>query len=179
MAVGVSVSDAMRKSVVTISPDDTVDKALKTMVELDIGCVVVSERDKPVGIITDSNLLERVFYYGKDPKKVKAKEIMSHPLKSVPPDMDLEDAAKLMRDLKLKRLPVVRNGKLVGILTETELVNISPAIYEIIAEHIEMRSGLPESLESRVTGICDSCGNYSEDLKLVNGLLLCTTCREE
>ena len=178
MAVGISVSDAMRKSVVTVSPEDSVDKALKAMVELDIGCVVVSDREKPLGIITDSNLLKRVFYQGSDPKKIKAKEVMSHPLRSAPPNMDLEDAAKLMRDLKLKRLPVVDGDRLVGLLTETELIRISPAVHDIIAENIEIRSNVPETAETRVAGICDSCGNYSEDLKLVNGLLLCSTCRE-
>jgi CBS domain-containing protein len=179
MPVEIKVADAMRKSVVTIHPDDTVDKALRAMVDLDIGCVIVSDKANPLGVITDSNLLERVFYQKRDPSKVKAKDIMSHPLKSIGPDADLEEAAKLMRDLRMKRLPVVKNNKLIGIITETELINISPALFAIIAEHIELRSGLPDTHETPVSGICDSCANYSENLQLIEGMLLCKTCREE
>lgn len=179
MAVGINVADTMRKSVVTIHPEDTVDKALRAMVDLDIGCVIVSDKAKPLGIITDSNLLERVFYKKKDPSKIKAKDVMSHPLKYIDPGADIEEAAGLMRDLKMKRLPVVKNNKLVGLLTETELINISPAVYEIIQENIELRASLPESHSSRVTGICDSCGNYSENLKLSEGMLICASCRQE
>lgn len=179
MAVGIKINDTMRRSVVTIKPEDTAETALKAMVDLDIGCVIVSEKDQPLGIITDSNLLARVFYKNKKPSEVKAKDIMSHPLKSIGPEADLEEAAELMRDLKLKRLPVVENGRLVGILTETEVINVSPALYEIIGESIELRSGVSGSERSNITGICDSCGNYSENLKAEEGMLLCRVCREE
>jgi len=179
MPVGIKVSDAMRRSVVTVNPEDTVDKALKAMVELDIGCVIVSDKEKPIGIITDSNLLERVFSKGRDPAKVKAREVMSHPLRYVSPDKDIEEAAALMRDLRLKRLPVVEKGRLVGLITETELINISPALFEIAAENIKLRSSFPSSSPHSVSGICDSCGNYSEDLRLVDGILVCPDCREE
>lgn len=179
MAVGIKVADAMRKSVVTIHPEDTVDKALNAMVNLDIGCVVVSDKTTPIGIITDSNLLERVFHKKKDPSKVKAKDVMSHPLKSIDPSTDIEEAAQLMRDLRMKRLPVVKDNRLVGLVTETELINISPAVYDLIKENIESRACFSNSYESHVTGICDSCGNYSESLKLVEGMLICPSCNQE
>ncbi|MCD4740724.1 CBS domain-containing protein [archaeon] len=179
MAVGIKVSDTMRKSVVTIHPEDTVAKALKAMVDLDIGCVLVSDKEKPVGIITDSNLLERVFSKNKDPSAVKAKDVMSHPLKSIDPDSDIEEAAALMRDLRMKRLPVVKGDRLVGLITETELISISPAVYELIKENIEARASLPNFHEAPVSGICDSCGNYSENLQLIEGMLMCRSCGQE
>ena len=98
MPTSILVSDVMRRGVITVKPTDNCEKVLKYMVDLDIGSVVVVEKKKPVGIITDSNLLERIFYKKKTPSKVKVKSIMTHPVRSISPDKDLEDALKLMRD---------------------------------------------------------------------------------
>ncbi|MCD6523006.1 MAG: CBS domain-containing protein [Candidatus Diapherotrites archaeon] len=179
MAVGVPVSDAMRKGVITVSPDDTCDKALRYMVDLDIGSVIVAEKKKPIGILTDSNLLERVFAKEKDPKKVKVKEVMSHPIRTITPDTDVEEAMRIMRDLSIKRLPVVDDGKIVGIITETDLITLSPALFEIVSERAKMRSEYSTQPEKRFSGICEGCGEYSESLRLVNGVLLCEECAGE
>jgi CBS domain-containing protein len=176
MATGIKVADTMRRSVVTIKPSDTADKALRYMVDLDIGSVIVAKRHEPIGIVTDSNLLERVFHKGLDPKKVKAKEIMTHPIRVVKPDDDIEFVAKAMRDLDVKRMPVVKDGKLVGLVSEREIIKISPAIYEIMSEKAELRGFRAESSEV-VSGICESCGNYSENLSHQDGILLCEDCR--
>lgn len=177
MPTGIKVSDAMRRSVVIIKPDDTVDKAVKYMVDLDIGSIVIARGHEPVGMVTNSDLLEHVFYKGLDPKKVKAKDVMAHPIRTVRPDDDIEDVAKIMRDLDMKRMPVVNEkGRLVGLVTEREIVKISPALYDIMREKAELRGFKAESKEV-VSGICESCGNYSEDLINVEGALLCEDCR--
>lgn len=176
MKTGVKVSDIMRKSVVTVKPTDNCEKALKYMVELDIGSVVVTEKHKAVGILTDSNLLERVFYDEKDPKKVKIKDVMSHPIRTVEPDTDLDEATRIMRDLKIKRLPVAHKNKLVGILTEADIISVSPALFEIIAEAVELRCGLPDKGLSQISGVCEHCGSYSEELTSSQGVLKCKEC---
>jgi CBS domain-containing protein len=179
MPTGIKVADVMRKSVVTIQPEDPVEKALEAMVKLDIGCVVVSQKAKPIGVITDSNLLERVFAQKLDPSKVKAKNVMTSPLVTISPAEDVEKGAELMRDQGIKRLPVVKQGNLVGILTEKEVVEVSPAIYEILSEKADASKELFPEEELRVEGICDSCGNYSEELFSEGGILVCKSCREE
>ncbi len=177
MNTGVKVGDLMHRSVVTVNLEDSCDKALKYMVELNIGSVVVSDGHKPLGILTDSNLLERVFYKNSDPRKVQVKDVMSHPLRTITPDTDLGEATQLMRDLNIKRLPVASKGKLVGIITETEIISASPALFEIIAESVEMRCGLPEKSLSNISGICEICGNYSENLDNIQGTLKCQECK--
>jgi len=176
MAIGIKVADTMRKGVITVSPEDTCDKALKYMVNLDIGSVIVAEKHKPIGILTDSNLLERIFAPKKDPEAVKVKEVMSHPIRTIEPNIDLEDTMKIMRDLGVKRLPVVKNKKIVGIITETDLIAISPALFEIVAEAAEMRSAYASKGEE-YSGICEKCGNYSENLSLAKSILVCQDCK--
>ena len=176
MKTGVKVSDIMRKSVVTVKPTDSCEKALKYMVELDIGSVVVTEKHKVIGILTDSNLLERVFYKDKDLKKVKINDVMSHPVRTISPDTDLDEASRVMRDLNIKRLPVAKGNKLVGLLTETDMIAVSPALFEIIAEAVEMRCGLPEKNISQISGVCETCGSFSEELTSKQGTLRCPEC---
>lgn len=177
MDTGVKVADIMRKSVVTVKPTDNCDKALKYMVELDIGSVIVAEDKKPVGILTDSNLLERVFYDEKDPKTIKIKDVMSHPLRTIEAETDLAEVTKIMRDAGVKRLPVVHNGKLSGIVTETDIMTVSPALYELIAEAVEMRCGLSEKEIKKISGVCEICSSFSEELTNVQGVLKCPECK--
>ena len=178
MNTGVKIADVMRKSVVTVKPEDSCEKALKYMVELDIGCVVVAEDHTATGILTDSNLLERVFYDNKDPKGVTIKSVMSHPIRTVTPDDDLAEASRIMRDLGIKRLPVVNNKKLVGIVTETDIIAVSPALFEIVSEAVEMRCGLPEKEVRKISGVCETCNAFSEELVNMQGVLKCPECRE-
>lgn len=152
MKTGIKVADVMKKRVVAVRPDDNCDKALRYMVDLGIGSVLVTEGKQPIGIVTDSNLLERVFYLGKDPKKLPIEKVMSHPLRTITPEEDVGEASTIMRDLGVKRLPVVRKKELVGIITESDIISISPALYEIIAEAVEMRCGLPEKAIGRMGG---------------------------
>ncbi|MBN3037495.1 MAG: CBS domain-containing protein [Candidatus Diapherotrites archaeon] len=179
MAVGVKVADAMRKSVVTVSPSDLVQKALEYMVDLDIGSVVVVENKKAVGILTDSNILERVVIKKMDPEKVSIKEVMSHPLRTVSPDIDIEEASRVMRDLSVKRLPVEDNGRLVGIITEADIIAMAPALFDIVKEMAELRCGLPEEASDKTySGVCESCGNFSDGLRRSQGKLVCEDCWE-
>jgi CBS domain-containing protein len=182
MPTGIKVADVMRKSVVTVSPSDDVEKALKYMVALDIGCVVVSEKDRPVGVLTNSNVLERVVAKKLDPKKVRIKDVMSHPVRGVEPSASIEKAIELMRDNEVKRLPVVKNGKLLGLLSERDVMRVAPAIFEIEFEEGELSKPLPvESKEATAEfeGVCENCNEFKEDLKPVKGMLMCKECREE
>lgn len=177
MPANIKAGDVMRKSVVTVNPQSTVDAVVDAMVDLDIGSVIVAEKHKPVGIITDSNLLERVFSKHKDPRKLQAEEVMSHPIRTVEPDTDIEEVTRIMRDLGVKRLPVTSNNKLVGIITETDIIAVSPALFELARELTEIRIGYTGKRSGTYTGICERCGEYSEDLNSVESMLVCPECR--
>jgi CBS domain-containing protein len=173
----VRVGDVMRKGVITLPQDAAVKDAAETLKKNAIGSIIVLHKSEPVGILTERDLVFKVMAPGKDPKKVKLKQVMSSPLKAVGPEVDIEDAAKMMRDERIKRLPVVSNkGKLIGILSETDVVRVSPALFDIIRERNTIeRFGKAEEF----TGICEECFNYSESLRKVGKKLVCEDCEEE
>jgi CBS domain-containing protein len=127
------VEDVMIEGVVTIDSDASVMKAVKMMNENEIGCLIVTRRGKAVGIVTERDLLARVIAKSKNPKKTRVREIMTKPLISGQPEMDLEEATKLMFKMKIKKLPVVESeGKLAGLITLTDVARFQPQMIRIL-----------------------------------------------
>ncbi len=112
----------MVEHVITVDPDDTVKKAAQLMNLHEMGCLLVVSHEKPVGIITERDVLNRVVNESRDPKKTRISEVMSKPLVTASPNMRSGDATKLMLERNIKKLPVVENGKLVGIVSLTDLL---------------------------------------------------------
>lgn len=127
------LEDVMVGEVVTVEVDDTVEEAVKIMNRQEIGClIVVNTVEKPVGIVTERDMLKRVLVKLRDPKRTKVSEIMSKPLILGTPHMDVEVAARLMFKKKIKKLPVVENGNLVGLVTLTDLARVQPEMIRIL-----------------------------------------------
>jgi len=120
--MSLKLSDVMVKDVITVEEEATVREAVELMNEHEIGCLVVVERGKPAGIVTERDMLKRILLEDKNPKKTKVSEIMSKPLVVGKPQMSIEDAVKLMFKQKIKKLPVADNNHLVGLVTLTDLV---------------------------------------------------------
>jgi len=131
-ALILKVEDVMVESVITIDADVPVMKAVKIMNEHEIGCLVVTRRGKAVGIITERDLLKRVIGKSKNPNRTKVREIMTKPLVAGQPEMDLEDATRLMFQKKIKKLPVVENGRLLGLITLTDVARFQPQMIKIL-----------------------------------------------
>ncbi len=111
------VGDFMTKDVLIVDPEATVFEAAKKMVEKDIGSLVVRGKKGELGIITERDILRRVVAEEKDPRKVKVREIMSSPVITCTPETTIDEAAALMAMGRVRRLPVVDNDKVVGIIT--------------------------------------------------------------
>jgi CBS domain-containing protein len=127
-----NVEDVMVDEVITIDADSTVHKAVRLMNKHEIGCVVVVFKGKPVGIITERDMLKRVLAKSVDPEKIKVSDIMSAPLILGKPKMEIENAVKLMFKTKIKKLPVVHRGKLIGLVTLTDLTRFQPHMIKIL-----------------------------------------------
>jgi len=115
------VRDIMTRDVITVSPDTGIQNVARLMSEHDIGAVLVSENKKVLGLITDRDIIIRAIAEGKNPSTTKAKEVMTTDITVVTPDTDVHEAADIMSDQQIKRLPVVENGKLTGILALGDL----------------------------------------------------------
>jgi CBS domain-containing protein len=99
-----------------------------------IGSIVVIGRGKPVGIVTERDILERIVEPFIDSRTIGVKEIMSSPVVTVPPDISIEEAATLMARNMIKKLPVMEGDKLVGIVTTMDLMKSAPKLINILEE---------------------------------------------
>ncbi len=140
------VEDVMVTDVITISYRASVKRAAQVMNKHEIGCLIVVKGNKAVGIVTERDMLKRVVAKAADPKKTRVEEIMSQPLIVVEPDMELEDAVKLMFEMKIKKLPVVDKGKLVGIVSITDIAKFHPHIMDIIKK-LAMQEDVPKRMQ--------------------------------
>ena len=111
--------------VITIEANVAVRKAVRLMNDREIGCLVVVQDGKPAGIVTERDMLKRVLVAGRDPRAAEVGEIMSKPLLFMEPEKEIEEAVKLMFKHKIKKLPVVENERLVGLVTLTDLIRSS------------------------------------------------------
>ncbi len=94
--------------------------------------MIVTKGDKPIGILTERDMLKRVLAKSRNPEKTMVSEIMTVPVIEISPATSLEEAAKLMFDHNVKKLPVVSGGKLVGLVTLTDLARFQPKIIRIL-----------------------------------------------
>ena len=116
-----SVKDIMIKDVVTITVDKTVFEAAELMDSKGIGCLIIVQGETPVGIVTERDFVRRIIAK-KLPYDIKVSEIMTKSLVAVDPDVSLKDAARLMSSNKIRRLPVVKQKKLVGIVVASDFI---------------------------------------------------------
>ena len=136
------VGDIMTKLVVVVPFGKTASDVAKLMKKNTVGSVIVVE-DKAgkhaKGIITERDIVYKILAKGDDPYKAKVEEIMSKPLRVIRPDTTIEDAAKAMRENRIKRLPVVNDdNELIGILSEGDIMKIFPVVVDLIEERASL-----------------------------------------
>jgi CBS domain-containing protein len=179
------VKDIMSSPVVTLSEAAASNKVANIMNENDLGCVIVTnESGKPVGIITERDLVIRVLAKNLVPDAVKAKDIMTSPLVTIEPEATISEAARKMSRLEIRRLGVVYKGNLVGLISSRDVLGVMPELIEIIQERTRLEGAAEaeeniEPEEMTLRGYCDRCGVFSENLKDINGQNLCEDCRIE
>jgi CBS domain-containing protein len=115
------VREIMAQNPVTLPSDTTVVEAARRMRQDDVGDIIVSDVDNVLGIVTDRDLVVRVLAEGREPEKTLLADICSEELVQVEPDASIEDAARLMREHAVRRLPVMDGDKLVGVISIGDL----------------------------------------------------------
>lgn len=108
--------------VYTVAPEVTVLEAARAMDAHNVGSLLVVDGDKPVGIFSERDLMRRVVVAGKDPAKVKVREVMSKDVWVVEPDTRVKEAMAIMTERRCRHLPVVEKGKVVGLISIGDLV---------------------------------------------------------
>ena len=119
----VIVRDVMSKDVKMIKPDSSVKEVVAAMNRFNIGSIVVVEGDRPVGVISERDILRRVVEPSLAPATLTARQVMTSPVITISETATVDEAAKLMAKKKVRKLPVKSKEKLVGIVTFTDIVN--------------------------------------------------------
>lgn len=172
----IPVKNIMKKRVITVSPNVNISDAARVMTNNRIGSLIIIRNKRPVGILTDDDIVG-VVARGKDPKKVRIKDI---PAKkkfiTASPDERITDVTKKMIKNGVKRIPVIKNGKLLGIVSDKEMLLVSPELLDILSEKLKARVEAVARPERTISGICEECGEYSDNLVNVGGSWICEDC---
>jgi CBS domain-containing protein len=133
--MSLKVKDVMVTNIITIEAWATAKKAAELMNQHDIGCLIVANSGKPVGIVTERDMLKRVLLRFRDPRKTRVSYIMSKPLITSTLETDIREAVRLMNERRIKKLPVVEDGCLLGLVSITDVVR-SLAYFEHVVSSL-------------------------------------------
>ena len=137
------VRSAMTTPCITISPEESVAVASRTLTHYNIGMLPVCSPDGTLqGVLTDRDIVTRCLAGGKDPQKTPVRDIMTHQLHTADPNMEAGTAAHLMGSQQIRRLPVVENGKLCGLLSLGDLATREESAYDAADALSEITSNI-------------------------------------
>lgn len=180
METKVTVHDAMTSNVLTVGPQTSVADAALLMTRFKIGSLIIKSNSEPEGLITESDIISKVVSKDIKASEITIGEIMTKNLIIIHPGSELNEAARLMGKNNIRRLPVVNNGILVGILTSSDVLMVSPELTEIMVESARMENQIDYSKnENMFSGVCEVCGNYMEYLDEIDGKFVCEECKED
>jgi CBS domain-containing protein len=121
----------------SIAPDTTVFDAIKIMSEKNIGAVLVTSEGKLVGIVSERDYTRKVALRGKSSKETAVREIISSPLLVVSPTHTVEECLHIMTDNRVRHLPVLEEGKIVGVVSIGDLVNYIISVQDVTIKQME------------------------------------------
>jgi CBS domain-containing protein len=175
----VRVREVMNSPVITGTEDETTQEIAERMIDCQVGSVVIMSGYEPVGIVTDGNIVAKIVAKNLRPSEVRAGDVMSSPLLTIKDEKDVTEAARLMRKKGIKRLGVMDDGKLMGIVSISDIIAVTPEMYAIVAEKARMMASRALGRTTHLAGFCDSCNQWSDDLSRTEGRFLCYDCRTE
>jgi len=148
--MSLKVKDVMVTNIITIEAGATVKKAAELMDKHDIGCLIVVSYGNPIGIITERDMLRRVLLQRRDLLKTRVGNIMSAPLVASSPQTDIRDAIRLMNERRIKKLPVMEEGQLVGLISLTDVMR-SLAYFEHVISSLCARCQVGKQQQVNLT----------------------------
>lgn len=172
-----TVKEVMTDGVIAVEKDKSVVEAAKILREEGIRGLVVVNDGEAVGVIVCRDMVYDVVSKGRNPKDTSVEDVMSKDLIVAEEDELLNDVAMAMIKNNVSRVPVVRQDMLVGIVTQSDILRAWPGFAEIMEEKGELEAAATPQ-EVTTSGVCEDCENYSEDLREVNGMNLCSECRD-
>ncbi len=178
MTTRVLVRDIMNSPVISALPQNTIKDIATTMKEERIGSIVIMENEKAAGIVTDWDIVSNAVIKDVRPSMVKASDIMQ-PLHTIEGEEGVTEAARVLRQHNIKRLGVVYKNRLVGIISASDVIAVTPDLVDVISEKAALKRGEIGRSAGNISGYCDECGEWSDLLQFNEGTFMCEECRGE
>ena len=182
----IQAGDLMTRNFIWVTPDTNLKDCARTMIKKRVGSLIIKEKNSDIlrGILTEKDIVWAVVKKSKnDLKNIKAKDIMKRKVVTIKPSSDIVDALKKIKKKKIRRLPVVENKKVIGMLTTKDIFKISPDLYAAITETVKIKEESDKIKKKRKgkqrkLGMCESCGEQ-DLLTKDDGAWICSACYEE
>ncbi|MAH47601.1 hypothetical protein CMI37_17400 [Candidatus Pacearchaeota archaeon] len=186
MKTRVKVGDLMTRNFIWVTPETNLKKCAKTMIKKRVGSLIIKEKDsrKLKGILTEKDIVWAVVKKSKkDLANIFAKDLMKRKVVTIKPSADITEALKKIRKKKTRRLPVVENKKVIGMLTTKDIFKISPDLFSSIAETMKIREETDklkkhQRKKPRKLGMCAECGEQ-DLLTQDDNMWICSPCYEK
>lgn len=181
------VADIMTRDPITAGPDDCLLSCAKKLISRRVGSVVLVENKKLKGFLSQRDILwAAVKKPNTSLSKIKAKDVSPKKILTIKPDATVQEALKKMNKFGFERLPVVKDGFLVGMITAKDILNFKPELYPELEEFAQIREEAEKLKRIQTTksreivkdAICEECGERGL-LYRVNGMLICDSCHFE
>jgi CBS domain-containing protein len=175
----VKISSVMKREVITVDPKLTVSDAAKIMTNNRVGSLVIVKGRRPIGIITESDIVGLVARGG-SPTKIRLDDLPEKKQFVIAlPDEAVTEVTKRMIKTGVKRVPVIKDGKLMGIVSDKEILLVAPELLTVLSEKLKMRVESVARPDQVISGICEQCGQYSDNLRHTAGGWFCEECTED
>ena len=166
----------MNSPVITASPEESIKAISEKMADSKAGSVVILDNEVPIGIVTDGDIVTKVVRRDARPSTVRAVDVMSTPLHIIESEKEIIEAARTMRRYNIKRLGVSYKHRLVGIISISDILAITPDLFDIISEKTRIVTGEVTKHPAYLAGYCDYCNQWSDSLLEDDGRFLCAEC---
>ena len=178
MTTRVFVRDIMNSPVISADPGDTLKDIALKMSDHRVGSIVITKNEVPSGIVTDWDIVSGGVVKDIKPGLIKASEIMQ-PLHTIESEESITEAARILRKNNIKRLGVVYKGRLVGIISASDVIAVTPELVDVVSEKAGIIRGEIGRPASNISGYCDECGEWSDMLMYSEVTFTCEECRGE
>ncbi|MEI6731720.1 MAG: CBS domain-containing protein [archaeon] len=179
----IPVGDIMTRNFVSVRPSSSLLDCAKLMVQEKVDSLVIVEGKRLVGIITSRDILWTIVKKPKiNLKKVKSLDHATKRVAIIKPSADITEALEKMKQYNFRRLPVISDGEIIGVLTLKDILRVEPTLYHEVGELDAIReesrklANITENPQEE--GFCENCGSFSE-LMEINNQILCPDCRDE
>ncbi len=178
MTTRVLVRDIMNSPVISASTEASIKDIAIKMKEEKIGSIVIMDKEEPLGIVTDWDIVSNAVVKDVKPSLLNASDIMQQ-LHTIEGEEGVTEAARVLRKHNIKRLGVVYKNRIVGIISASDVIAVTPDLVDVISEKSALIRGETGRSMGNVSGYCDECGEWSDLLQYSEGTFTCEECRGE